>query len=109
MENNNKKRQVMDILNKLDISNLKGKPKEEKSAEFLSPSEPGISPEEARQRRKLILEADPRILKETEDKERIPAGSSPLDMGLEEFEKRRKKKQMDEALSAGEGYDGDTI
>jgi hypothetical protein len=109
-----KKKATLDVLNSLNISNLKGKREQERqrvqeeeqaAASFLDPEEPGIAPEEAAKRRSLLLEADPSMIKKMEEKPETFTPAGPiLDMPLSEILKKRKKK---EPLPADMGDEAD--
>lgn len=96
-----KKKATLDVLNSLNISNLKGKREQEKqrmmeeeqaAASFLDPEEPGIAPEEAAKRRGLLLEADPSMIKKMEEKPETFTPAGPiLDMPFKDLMKRKKK------------------
>jgi hypothetical protein len=103
-----KKQATLDILGKLNISNMKQK-REQQRAEgtvpafdpleyepedmpaLLDPDEPGIDPEEAMRRRVLILEADPAKLKAIEEQATSEGKENPLSLPLSLLKKQRMK------------------
>ena len=107
-QSNKKSSQVLNILDSLDISNMKQKREQQRSEgtipafdplesepeempELLDPEEPGIEPEEAMRRRVLILEADPAKLKAIEEKYQGEGKENPLNLPLNLLKKQRMK------------------
>jgi len=107
-----KKQATLDILGKLNISNMKQKREQQRSEgtvpafdplesepeampELLDPEEPGIEPEEAMRRRVLLLEADPVKLKAIEDRFQSEGKENPLNLPLSLLKKQRMKGRRD--------------